>query len=206
MVRTVAGRLLSTGRVGLLPAAYSPPTVAHLALGELAQEAFGLRQVVPVLPSSMPHKRIRRPSLERRLQWLAKLAGNRSGWAACSCPTGLVIDVVRAFRAELGPACELFVIAGQDAAERYVSWDYGDGEPFSEQLRHFRMLVGSRGEHFRPPRKLAARVRGFEMAETYRQVSSSRVRDAIRSGLPWRHMVPAEIRDDVGSAYADARK
>ncbi|MDE0101145.1 MAG: hypothetical protein OXN89_02085 [Bryobacterales bacterium] len=188
--------------MGLLPAAYSPPTTAHVALGETAQEAFGLRQVVQVLPRKMPHKRIERPGNDERLRWLAKIAARRASWAACSCPTGLVIDVVDAFREEMGPDCRLFVIAGRDAAERYVSWDYGDGEPFSLQLRRFELLVGSRRGQYRPPAELVGRVRPFLMHDRHGGTSSSGVREAIRHGLPWRHMVPSEICDEVGSLYS----
>ncbi len=202
MIRTVAGRLVRKGRVGLLPAAYSPPTSAHVALGETAQTEFRLRQVVQVLPRSMPHKRIERPGLDERLRWLAKIAARRANWAACSCPTGLVIDVVDAFRKEMGPGCRLFVIAGRDAAERYVSWDYGEGEPFSLQLRRFELLVGSRRGQYRPPAELVGRVRPFLMQDRHGATSSTGVREAIRRGLPWRHMVPSEICEEVGSAYS----
>ena len=202
MVRPVGGRLLRKGRIGLLPAAYSPPTVAHLALGETAQRVLGLRQVVLVMARSMPHKRIQRPGFDERLEWLARLAASRPGWAACSCPTGLVVEVVDAFRAHGDPGFVPFVIAGRDAAERWVAWDYGSGEPFAAQLRKFRLAVGSRAGGFQPPRALGGRVHTFEMAAAYGGISSSAAREAIRGGDPWRHMVPEEIRDEVGEAYS----
>lgn len=118
--------------------------MAHRALVNAAQEVFALDQVVLVLPEGLPHKRIERPSFTERLQWLVRLSRGRSDRAVASCPTGLVIEIVRAFREELGAGCELFVIAGRDAAERYVTWDYGDMEPFSEQIKHYKLLVGSR--------------------------------------------------------------
>ena len=205
MVRTVTGQLVRKGRVGLLPAAYSPPTSAHVALGETAHRLFGLRQVVLVLARKMPHKQIQIPDVDARLGWLARIAAERPGWAACSCPTGLVIDVVKAFRRETGPACQLFVIAGRDAAERWVSWDYGKGETFAQQLGRFELLVGSRDRGYRPPRGLRDKIHTFEMAESHRQTSSSSVREAILHGIPWRHMVPREIWEDVSAAYPRSR-
>ena len=161
MLRTVVGRLRNTGRIGLLPAAFNPPTTAHVALGESAQRSFALDQIVLVLPAALPHKRIARPGTDERLRWLSTLAESRPGWAAASCPTGLVIDIVTAFRDALGRGCELFVIAGRDAAERWVEWDYGDGAPFREQLQNFRLLVAFRRGAFRVADEHAGRDPDF---------------------------------------------
>ena len=115
MVRTVAGRLLKSGRIGLLPAVFNPPTIAHMALAIEAQRSFKLDQVVYVLPEALPHKRVERPGTEVRLGWLATLAGSEPGRAAATCRAGLVIEIVRVFQRALGNRCELFVIAGRDA-------------------------------------------------------------------------------------------
>jgi nicotinic acid mononucleotide adenylyltransferase len=179
--------------------------MAHLALAEAAQEAFALDQVVLVLPQDLPHKRIGKPSVDERLQWLSALVRERPDRAVASCRTGLVIDVVRAFREELGRRCEIFVIAGRDAAERYATWDYGNGPPFSEQIKLFQLLVASRGGTYPVDPELAERILPFEIAARYDGTSSSKVREAIRSGTPWQHMVPPGIRDAVGSAYEGVR-
>lgn len=205
MLRTVAGRLIATGRLGLLPAAFNPPTVAHVAIGDAAQARFALDQVAFVLCEAMPHKRVRRPGPETRLRWLSAIARGRPDRAVTSCGAGLMIDIVEAFRAELGPACELFVIAGRDAAERCAGWDYGDGMPFAEQLRHYRLLVASRDGDYRVPARHAGRILPFGIDAGYDVASSSAVRGAVRTGAPWGHIVPAPIRDAVGAAYAEIR-
>ena len=205
MVRTVAGRLLATGRVGLLPGAFDPPTVAHVAIADIAQRRFALDQVVFVLSEAMPHKRIERPGFDERLRWLSKIAGERPDRAATACGVGLVIDIVQAFRAELGPACEFFVIAGKDAAERYAGWDYGDGMLFADQLRHYRLLVASRDGNYRVPAQHAGRILPFGIDARYDAASSSAVRAAVRSGARWDHIVPAAIRNAVGAAYGEVR-
>ena len=201
MIRTVAGPLLREGRVGLLPGTYNPPTLAHIALAETAQRRFALDQIVQVLPEALPHKRIERPSVEERLEWLAQIAHRRAGWAACACAAGLVIDIVDAFRRELGVDCELFVIAGCDAAERYANWDYADREPFSEQIRRYRLLVGGRGGAFLPPGEHAGRILPFEIDPRHARTSSTAVRGALERGEPWRHRVPPEICNAVAEAY-----
>lgn len=205
MLRTVAGRLPTTGRVGLLPAGFNPPTVAHVAIADTAQRRFTLDQVVFVLTETMPHKRIERPRPEERLEWLAAIARERPDRAVTACDVGLVIDIVEAFRRDLGPACEIFVLAGKDAAERFASWDYGDGMPYSEQLRHFRLLVASRDGDYRVPAQHAGRILPFGIDARYSEASSSAVREAVRSGAGWHHIVPAAIRDAVATAYGEVR-
>ena len=202
MVQTVAGHLLRRGRVGLLPGTYNPPTMAHVALGEAAQRRFDLDQVVQIIPRSLPHKRIARPTVEHRLEWIAELARLREGWAACACEAGLVVDMVDAVRREVGDACELFVIAGRDAAERYAAWDYGDREAFGDQLKRFTLLVGARGESYRVAPEHTGRILPFEIAPAHAETSSSMVRSAIARGEDWDHLVPAEIHDGVAAAYA----
>ena len=202
MIQTVAGPLLSRGRLGLLPGTFNPPTRAHVALAETAQCRFALDQIVQVMPRLLPHKQITRPTLEERLEWIAELARLREGWAACACEGGLVVEMVDAVQSQVGGACELFVIAGRDAAERYVSWDYGDREPFREQLRRFKLLVGSRGGSYQVPPEHAGRILLFEIAPEHTATSSSTVRRAIAHGGDWHRLVPAEIHEGVAAAYA----
>ena len=202
MLQTVAGQLLRRGRVGLLPGTYNPPTMAHVALGEAAQRRFDLDQVVQIIPRSLPHKRIARPTVEHRLEWIAELARHRGGWAACACEAGLVVDMVNALRREVGDACELFVIAGRDAAERYATWDYRDREAFGDQLKRFTLLVGARGASYRVAPEHTGRILPFEIAPAHAETSSSMVRSAIARGEDWDHLVPAEIHEMVAAAYA----
>jgi len=172
-----------------------------MALAEQAQRSFKLDQVVYVLPEALPHKRIERPGIEIRLSWLAALAAVQPCRAAASCRAGLVIEIVRAFQKVLGNQCELFVIAGRDAAERYSSWDYGDGESFAEQLQRYRLLVASRNGGYRVPREHADRILPFEIDGRSGAASSTAAREAISAGRPWRHLVPTEIHSDVQAAY-----
>ena len=203
MVRTVAGRLIESGRLGLLPAVFNPPTMAHLALASEAQRVFDLDQVVFALPDAPPHKRIERPAAAQRLDWLARLAAERSDRAVVSCPGGLVTDIVRAIQAAVGPDCEIFVIAGRDAAERFASWDYGDRESFADQLRHFSLLVAARKGAYSVASAVKGLVFRFEIDARFDAASSTAVRDAIRAGRPWRHWVPPELRAEVAMAYRE---
>lgn len=201
MICTVAGQLIESGRLGLLPAVFNPPTLAHLALASEAQRSFDLDQVAFVLPDAPPHKVIARPAVAQRLNWLARLAAGRPARAVVSCPGGLVIEMVRSIRATVNRDCEIFVIAGRDAAERYASWDYGDREPFADQLRHYGLLVAAREGAYSVGSECAHRVFRFEIDAQFDAASSTAVRDAIRTGRPWRHWVPPELQEEVAAAY-----
>lgn len=203
MIRTVAGRLVESGRLGLLPAVFNPPTMAHLALASEAQRVFNLDQVAYTLPDTPPHKRIERPAAALRLDWLARLAADRTDRAVVSCPGGLVIDIVRSIQAAVGLDCEIFVIAGRDAAERFASWEYGDGESFADQLRHYSLLVAARKGAYAVASVVKGRVFRFEIDARFDAASSTAVRDAIRAGRPWRHWVPPELRAEVATAYRE---
>ena len=197
--------MLAKGRVGLLPAAFNPPTVAHLAIADIAQRRFALDQVVFVLTKAMPHKRIERPAPEERLQWLTAIAQERPDRAVAASEAGLVIDIVEAFRRDLGPGCEIFVLAGKDAAERFAAWDYGDGMPFADQLRRYRLLVASRDGDYRVSPEHAGRILPFGIDASFAEASSSAVREAVRTGERWDHIVPSAIREGVGAAYSEVR-
>ena len=203
MIRTVAGRLIQSGRLGLLPAVFNPPTMAHLALASEAQRIFDLDQVAFALPDAPPHKRIKRPSAAQRLDWLVRLASERTDRAVVRCPGGLVIEIVRSIQARVGGDCEIFVIAGRDAAERFASWDYGDQEPFADQLRHYSLLVAGRQGSYSVANEFKGRVCQFEIDAQFDAASSTAVRDAIRAGRPWRHWVPPELREEVARAYRE---
>ena len=202
-MRTVAGSLLESGRLGLLPSPFNPPTTAHLALAESAQKSFSLDQVAYVLPDALPHKRIERPSVQRRLEWLGRLVEGRPDRAVVSGAEALVIDIALAFRRHVGPECDLFVIAGRDAAERYATWDYGHREPFAEQIKEFTLLVAARDGRYRVAPEHKGRIRTFEIAANHARASSSVVRDSIRIDRPWRQMVPDAIHSGVERAYKD---
>ena len=197
MIRFVEGKLTAQKRLGVLPAAFHPPTVAHVALADAAQKRFALEQVVFALPETLPHKRLDRGEFAQRLEWLKLLVRGDAARLAASCERSLVGEIVREFRAQVPASVELCVIGGRDAAERFVSWDYGGAPSFDEQLRHFRLLVGSRGGAYVPATRHAGRIHPFEISPDYDAVSATAVREQGR----W-SAVPPVIRGAVRRALA----
>jgi nicotinate-nucleotide adenylyltransferase len=187
------GKPIHQGRLGLLPAAFNPPTLAHLGLAEAVQRKCALDQVVFVLPEVFPHKEFDLVGFPQRLELLRAAIVGRPSWAAGSASGGLFIEIAREFRALCGPRVETFLLCGRDAAIRIVGWDYGAGPPIVEQLREFQMIVAARRGDYQPPPELAARVRCVDFDQELQAISSSQVREAIAAGRPWRHQVPPAV-------------
>lgn len=201
MIRVVEGTLVGAGRLGILPAAFNPPTIAHVALAEAAREQFALDQVAFVLPHTLPHKRLDHEDFDRRLRWVASLTENQGAWLAASAEQGLVVEIVREFREQVSDSVEIFVISGRDAAERFVAWDYGDAASFDEQLRYFQLLVGSRNGAYRVALRHSTRIHSFAISTKFDRVSATAVRDQLDLNT-----VPETIRDSVEKAFVGGLK
>ncbi len=184
MARYLVGSPLTTGRLGILPAAFNPPTNAHLALADAAAAFADLDQVAFTLPEKLPHKTFHGAAFEQRVAMLEAVVDAQPSRAAAVAEGGLFIDMAREFRTLCGPDVEIYLICGSDAADRIVRWDYVDGPPFSEQLQEFSMLVGSRGEHYQPPSEYRRAIRSFDLPADYAAVSSTAAREQSSAAVP----------------------
>jgi nicotinic acid mononucleotide adenylyltransferase len=68
-----------------------------------------------------------------------------------------------------------------------------------DQLREFQLLVAARQGGYQPPSELRDRIQPLAMEEDW--VSATEVRDRIRAGQPWEHLVPGAIVALVRRAY-----
>lgn len=198
MIEVVRGRLLERGRLGIFPAAFNPPTTAHVALVEGAANRFSLDQVAFVLPRTLPHKPLPRRDFEQRLGWIDRLTRENGDWIGVSAERGLVAGIVHEFREAVAEAVELFVISGRDAAERFVGWDYGDAPSFEEQLPHFHLLVGGRDGAYEVADEHRGRIHPFDLPGRFADVSATNVREDGN----W-NVVPASIRKQVRAAMSE---
>ena len=174
-------------KLAILAGAFYPPTRAHLALAEAALALVD--EVVFVLPRQFPHKEYCGAGFEERLELLRAALAGQPRFALASTPQGLFIDLAREARRDYGQDTELFLLCGRDAAERIVSWDYGDGDGIRKQLEEFQLIVASRGRSYEPPPELRARV--ISIGLSHDEVSSSEIRRRIRAGERWQDLAPA---------------
>jgi len=187
-------------RVALLPAAWNPPTRAHLALAEAALQFAD--EVLLALPRVFPHKGFDHASFDTRLEWLQRIARARSHLGVAVTERGLFLEIARAFRAADPEVERVFIVCGCDAAERFFAWPYGAGPDVAEQLREFHLLVAPRDRPFTPPAQLSSSVHALALQPGLTAISSTDVRRRIAVDEAWGHLVPEEIRADAAGIYS----
>jgi nicotinic acid mononucleotide adenylyltransferase len=190
---------LDARRVALLPAAWNPPTLAHLALADAAFDFAD--EVLLVLPRVFPHKEFEHAGFDVRLEWLQRIAACREGLGVGVTRGGLFLDMARALRTADSRVEQVYIVCGRDAAERFIGWPY-DGEPNAiEQLREFSLLVAPRGAPFIVPDAYRGSIHALHLDPKLQRISSTEIRERIGRGEPWAHLVPDEIAGEVGAIY-----
>ena len=195
----IVRRAGSPARLGVLPASFNPPTIAHVALINAA--AAHVDEVLCVLPREFPHKLYSGATLEQRLQMLRAIETAAMPFSIAVSEGGLFIEIGRECHDAYGPDTELLFICGRDAAERIISWNYGEPHAVDQMLQRFGLLVASRGGPYAPPPQLAARIFPLAVAADIESVSSSEVRERIARGEPWEHLVPRAVAGIVREIY-----
>ena len=193
MFRSWKSSAAGARRLGVLPAAFNPVTIAHLAMARQAVAQYDLNEVLFLLPSVLPHKPFTGATFEQRLEMLEAALAAEPRFTIGSTDQGLFIDIARACRPVYGPEADFFFVCGRDAAERIIHWDYGNGPSFGEQLAEFQMLVAARAGPYQPPAAFAARIHPLEVPAEFETCSSSAARASIAAGEPWEPMVPGPV-------------
>ncbi len=189
----------NTNRVAILPAAWNPPTRAHLALAQAALGYAG--EVLLALPRIFPHKEFEHTSFDLRLEWLRRIAAQRPGLGVAVTEGGLFLEMARALRAADPRVEHIYIVCGHDAATRFLSWPYGGGPGAIEQLREFSLLVAPRNEPFVTPAELRDSIHELELSPELRGISSTEIRRRIGQGEPWTDWVPEEVVPEAGRVY-----
>jgi len=186
-------------RLAVFPGSYNPPTRAHLALAAAAFQAAD--EVLFVLPRAFPHKRYSGAGMEQRLELLLQATSDQPLFSVAASEGGLFIDIAHECLEHYPAGTELLFLCGQDAAERFVTWDYGDPQALERMLTEFRLLVARRGAEFKPPAGFEHRVVPLTLEPDWDDVSATTVRDRIASGADWQHLVPEPIVEQVKTIY-----
>lgn len=186
-------------RLGVLPAAFNPPTRAHLALAQSALATVD--EVLFVLPRGFPHKTYEEATFEQRLAMLLAATGSEAHYSIAASDRGLFIEIADECHEAYGVAAHLLFICGRDAAERIIAWDYGEPDAFRRMLDHFELLVAARQSGYDPPAEIRDRVHALDVPPEIGNISATEVRERLRHGDPWEHLVPGEIVPLVREIY-----
>lgn len=195
--RRAAGRPQS---LGVLPAAFNPPTRAHLALADAALAVAD--EVLFVLPREFPHKPYEGATFEQRVAMLISAVQGEPRFSIAASARGLFAEIAEECREAYGDRTRLLFICGRDAAERIVAWDYGDPGAFRRMICDFELLVAPRSGCYQPPPDMGHRIHSLQLKEDVGFISASEVRDRVRRAAPWEHLVPPEIVALVRAIYS----
>jgi nicotinate-nucleotide adenylyltransferase len=199
------------GRVGVLGGSFNPPHRGHLALARHAGEELGLERVLLMPARVSPGK----PAEEdpnpahpgHRLEMCRLAAAGVEGVGACALETeregpSYTVDTLKALHAA-HPAIELTFILGADVARTLPSWHEAGELPAlarfavalrpgvePEEVRAALAAVSTEPAARAPgPEPFGPHLRmGFLNMPTI-DVSSSLVRERVRSGLPIEELV-----------------
>ena len=185
--------------LGVLPAAFNPPTRAHLALAEAALATA--EEVLLVLPREFPHKPYEGATFDQRIHMLLAATQAEPRFSVAASAGGLFAEIAEECFEAYYPEPRLLFLCGRDAAERIVNWDYGTPDAFRHMIARFELLVAPRGGCYEPPPGIRHRVTSLDVAEDVTVISASDVRERIRKGVPWEHLVPAAIVPLVRDIY-----
>lgn len=186
-------------RLGILPAAFNPPTRAHLALAQSALATVD--EVLFVLPRGFPHKSYEDATFDQRVQMLTAATAGQPHYSIAASDGGLFIEIAGECREAYSDNARLLFICGRDAAERIVAWDYGEPGAFRRMLDQFELLVAARHGEYEPPAEIRHCVHTLEVPREISQISASEVRDRLRRAAPWEHLVPSQIVPMVRQIY-----
>jgi len=186
-------------RLGILPGAFNPITIAHLALARAA--ADHVDEVVWILPRALPHKEYTCAGFEQRIGMLMAALREEPRASIAASEGGLFAEIAQECRAAYGSQARLTFLCGRDAAERISGWDYGRPGEFARMLRQFDLLVAARGGEYVPAPEWRSAIRSLPVGCDLEEISSSAVRERIARGQAWEHLVPEAIHDLVRRTY-----
>lgn len=195
-----------TGRAVVLPAAFNPPTAAHIALLRVAMGATGAGAAVALLSTRNADKPLVGAPLHHRAGMLLALTAGQPNLAAAATNAALLAEQGTALRRAYPDAAVDFVV-GYDTLVRIFEPRYYERTDMTAVLDEFfaahRLLAAERGPGTReaieeilagPGRRWRHRVLVLELPAWVSAVSSTEVRIRRARGFPTAGVPPAVAR------------
>lgn len=198
---------MSAARVGILGGSFNPIHLGHLIQADEARAQLGLDRVLFVLAKAPPHKNAAVLLDQAEREELLRLALGDAPQLEVSRieiereGPSYTIDTIRALRAAHPAGTEIYFLMGADSLIDLASWR----EP-GEIMRLARVVVFPRAGY--QPDAVAPEIRRDVTlldAPTI-EISAETIRARIRTGRPYRYMVPQGVwrRIEERRLYRDA--
>lgn len=184
-------------RLGVFGGTFDPPHVGHLIVADDAAAVLDLQQILFVPASTHPLKgrRVEAPASLRLEMTAAATEGSQlfavDGREMRRPGPSYTVDTIAELQAE-NPDAELFLLVGADILGEIHRW-----HRVRELAQLARIAVMSRAEA-RVGVELAIELDFLRIEVTHVAISSSEIRERVRSGRPYRYLVPDAVRRIIG--------
>jgi nicotinate-nucleotide adenylyltransferase len=196
---------MNTGKkVGYFGGTFDPPHLGHLILAYEACHQLKLDELAWILTPDPPHKTSRQiTSVDLRLDMLLLITDNEPMFSISRVdldrePPHYAADTVQLIR-ERSPADSIVYLIGEDSLQDLPNWK--DPERFLKILDL--LAIAPRPGIVTDLPRLEGKLPGLTNKVQYLkgvnlEISSSQIRDRIRSNEPYRHLLP-----EIISQYLD---
>lgn len=200
-------------KIGILGGTFDPIHLAHVTLAKAARDAYLLDEVWFVPAKIPPHKQDKQiASEEHRSQMILAAIQNEPGFRLCTIElerdaVSYTAETLRLLRSER-PLDQFFYLMGEDSLRQFPHWYHPEQivweasvlvapRPDGDKEELARLLAEQNerfGNHF------------FSLPTKWLPISSTDVRERIKSGLPFAHMLPEGVVEYILShgVYTDA--
>ncbi len=206
---------VGSGRIGILPGSFNPPTLAHIELGRRAKESFKLDEIFFTISRvTVDKEKIEVISLEDRLLLLSLIAVEL-GWASVAAANrGLYFEQARALRSLVGNNAKLYFIVGMDKVMQiFDSRYYQDREKAlhilfteSQLIAANRGLLGKENLEALLNRSenepYQDRVYPLRLPGEFEEISSSAIRGKIAAGESMKSVLPELVNNFISESAA----
>jgi nicotinate (nicotinamide) nucleotide adenylyltransferase len=195
--------------LGVLPASFNPPTLAHTVLTQEAMNALRFDEFLLVLDKMAMDKKFIGAPLEDRLLMLLAIFGDYPQISLGVANRGLFLDKVEALQKLYPSETKIYFVVGFDTIVRVLDPKYyKDREQALQKLfSQARFLVANRGdcdqqnlkELFRKiaNRAFAAQVIPFKVPSFVAWISSTLVRQKWAQGESVQELVPPQVEEFI---------
>lgn len=194
-------------KLGVFSGSFNPPTIAHLRLCEHAQKYLNLCEVLLLLAIVNVDKIRFDFSLEERVSLMAALAQEHPNWSAALCSHGRFVEKARAVSSAYPEGTEIWFIVGYDTLVRIFEPRFYRDMPMRDALRQFFELANLAvfprsdaaeeviNEFLKRPEinPFSSRIAVLPSEPSLLWVSSTHVREKLKSGEPVDELVPQAI-------------
>ena len=197
------------GRLGIFPASFNPPTLAHLALIKEAMKQGKLDEILILLDIQAMDKEAVGAALEDRLIMLKKAFGRDPKVSIGLSNRGRFLEKIKPLREYYPAPISFFFIVGFDTILRVMDKKYYRNRKRSLDglFKESRFLVASRDQfeetafemlfRKRENKKYRERASFFTLHPQISSLSSTLVREKMRKGRSINGLVPASIHQVI---------